>query len=86
MNSDILLQTAAIFFLISDFGLNQGIDLVYAMVDFICIGFLELQGAEAIITKRKKNSYTQRDSVWSFCWLGDFAIGLGPISSFRSLE
>ena len=45
MNSDIPLQTAAIFF--SDELLSeQGIGYVYFMVDFICMGFLYLQGAE----------------------------------------
>ena len=39
MNSDIRLQTAAIFFL-TNFYLKQGIGKVYVMVDFICIGFL----------------------------------------------
>ena len=37
MNSNILLQTAAIFFL-SSLYLKQGIDSEYAMVDFICKG------------------------------------------------
>ena len=37
MNSDILLQTAAIFFL-SNIYLKQGIGSVYVIVDFICKG------------------------------------------------
>ena len=39
MNSDILLQTTAIFFL-TNFYLKQGIGSVYVMVDFICMGLL----------------------------------------------
>ena len=42
MDSDILLQTAAIFFL-SNIYLKQGIGYVCVMVDFICNGFLDLQ-------------------------------------------
>ena len=44
MNSYILLQTAAIFFL-SNLYLKQGIGLVYVMIDFICKGYQELRGA-----------------------------------------
>ena len=39
INSDILLQTAAIFFL-TNFYLKQGIGYVYVMVDLVCMGFL----------------------------------------------
>ena len=35
------LQTAAIFFL-SNLYLKQGIGSVYVMVDFICMGYIEL--------------------------------------------
>ena len=52
MNSDKPLQTAAIFFL-TNFYLKQGIGIVHVMVDFIYMGFLKLQGAEARFTKRK---------------------------------
>ena len=41
MNSDILLQTAAIFFLSN---MKQGFGSVYVMVDFICKGELEVWG------------------------------------------
>ena len=44
MKSDILLQTAAIFFL-SNLSLKQGIGAVYVMVCFICKGYLELSGS-----------------------------------------
>ena len=44
------LETAAIFFL-ANLYLKQGIGLVYVIVDLICMGILELQGAEARITK-----------------------------------
>ena len=37
MNSDIPLETAAIFFFLANLYLNQGIGWVYAMVDFICM-------------------------------------------------
>ena len=53
MNSDILLQTAAIFFL-TNFYLKQGIGKVYVIVDFICMSFLLLQGAEARFKKNEK--------------------------------
>ena len=39
MNSDIPMQTAAIFFL-TNFYLKQGIGYVYVIVDFICMGLL----------------------------------------------
>ena len=52
MNSKILLKTATIFFLLN-LHLKQGIGEVYFMVDFICMGFFELQGAEERITKLK---------------------------------
>ena len=55
MNSDIL-HTAAIFYL-TNFYLKQGIDKVYVMVDFICMGYLQLQGAEAIFTKWDNQSF-----------------------------
>ena len=45
----ILLQTAAIFFL-SKIYLKQGIVSEYAMIDFICKGYLELSGTQV---KRK---------------------------------
>ena len=41
MKSYIPLETAAIFFL-ANFYLNQGISSVNIMVDFICIGLLDL--------------------------------------------
>ena len=44
VNSDIPLETAAIFFL-SSFDLKQGIGEVYLVFDFICMGVLELQRA-----------------------------------------
>ena len=50
MKSYIPLQTAALFFK-STFYLKHGIGYVYAMVDFICKGVLEMQGTEARITK-----------------------------------
>ena len=43
IKSDILLHTAAIFFL-SNLYLKQGIASLYVMVDFICKGYLELSG------------------------------------------
>ena len=46
VNSDIQMKTAAIFFL-SNLYQKQGIGLVYVMVAFICIGFLELQGVRS---------------------------------------
>ena len=46
MNSKIPLKTAAIFFQ-SNLNLKEGICKVYVMVGFICMGFLEEQGAEA---------------------------------------
>ena len=50
MKSDILLQTAAILFP-STIDLKQDIGKVYIIVDIICMDFLELQEAEARITK-----------------------------------
>ena len=47
MKSDIPLETAAIFFLAS-FDLKQGISSEYVMVNFICEGLLELQGARSM--------------------------------------
>ena len=44
MNSYIILQTAAMFFL-SKLYLKQGIGSVYVMVDFIWKGYLELSGS-----------------------------------------
>ena len=41
MNGDIPLKTAVIYFL-ANFYLKQGIRSQYVMVDFICIGLLEL--------------------------------------------
>ena len=46
------LATATLFFL-ANLYLKQGIGYVYVMVDFIYMGILELQGAEARITKLK---------------------------------
>ena len=43
MNSDIQLETAAIFSLPTLY-LKHGIGKVYVMVDFICMGLLEPQG------------------------------------------
>ena len=45
MNSDIPLETSAIFFL-ANLYIKQGIGLVYVMVDIICVGFLDLWGAQ----------------------------------------
>ena len=41
MNSGIPLQTTAIFFLVNIY-IKQGISLEYVMVDFICMGLLDL--------------------------------------------
>ena len=66
MNSDKPLQTAAIFF--SDELLSEtGYWLGYVMVDFIYMGFLKLQGAEARFTKRKmilSHSGTRTHDLW----------------------
>ena len=53
MESYIPLETAAIFFL-ANFFLKQGISSGYAMVDFICMGILGLQGAKAENYKSEK--------------------------------
>ena len=52
INSDKPLQTTAIFFL-SNIYLKQGISYVYVTVEFISMGFLGLQGAEARFIKWK---------------------------------
>ena len=52
MNSIILLQTAAIFFL-SNLNLKQGIGSVYVMIDFICKGYLEL--CESLVERVLQN-------------------------------
>ena len=44
MNSDILLEMAALFYL-PNLYLKQDIGMVYVMVDFICMGLLDLWGA-----------------------------------------
>ena len=60
MKSYIPLETAAIFFLVNLF-LKQGISSEYAMVDFICMGFLDLWGVRTKNYKMK-NSCPQWDS------------------------
>ena len=60
MNSDIPLEMAAICFLANRY-LKQGIHLVYIMIDFICMGLLDLWGARNEYYKMK-NSYPQWDS------------------------
>ena len=45
MNSYISLETATIFFLVTLF-LQQGISSEYVMVDFICMGLLEMWAAQ----------------------------------------
>ena len=67
MNSDKPLQTAAIFFFLTNFYLKQGIGQVHVMVDFIYMGFHKLQGAEARLTKRKillAHSGTRTHDLW----------------------
>ena len=61
MNSDIQLETAAIFFL-SNLYLKQDIGKVYVMVDFIWMGLPMLQGARSKNYK-VKNSCPVRDSI-----------------------
>ena len=53
LNLYIPLKTAAIFFL-ANLYLKQGIGQVYVMVDFICTGLLELQGAKFENYKNEK--------------------------------
>ena len=48
MKSYIALETAAIFFLANLF-LKQGISLEYDMIDFICMGLLDLFGTRTEI-------------------------------------
>ena len=60
MNSDIPLEMAAIFFL-ANIDLKQDIGLVYVIVDFICMGLLDLWGALKENYKMK-NSSPQWDS------------------------
>ena len=60
MKSFILLQTTSIFFLANLF-LKQGISSEYAMVDFICMGLLDLWWARTENYKMK-NSCQQWDS------------------------
>ena len=45
MNSDIPLETAAIFIL-ANLNFKQGISSEYVMVDFICMGLRDLWGAQ----------------------------------------
>ena len=61
MKSYIPLETAAIFFLANLFFLKQGICSEYVMVDFICMGLLDLQGVRTENYKMK-NSYPKLDS------------------------
>ena len=51
---------------LSNLDLKQGIGLVYVMVDFICMGFLDLQGTEPRITKLKSiaHSGTRTHDPW----------------------
>ena len=57
MKSHIPLETAAIF--LSDFFfLKQGISSEYVMVDFICIGLLDLWGARTENYKMKSLSHS----------------------------
>ena len=51
----ILLQTAAIFFLLNLY-LKQGIGSVYVIVDFICKGDLELSGTQVERELQNENS------------------------------
>ena len=60
MNSDIPLETAAIFFL-ANLYLKQGIGSVYVMVDFVFMGLLDLWEAQTKNDKMK-NSCPQWDS------------------------
>ena len=60
MNSDIQLETAAIFFL-SNFYLKQCISRVYIIVDFIWMSLLELQGTRSEKLQNEKFLLT-RDS------------------------
>ena len=60
MNSYISLETAAIFFLANLF-LKQGISSEYVMVDFICMGILDIWAAQTD-NYTMKNSCTHRDS------------------------
>ena len=55
MNSDILLQTAAIIFL-SNLYLKQGISSVYVIVDFICKEYLEQWGTRVERELQNKES------------------------------
>ena len=54
MNSDIPLEMAAVFFL-ANLYLKHGIGLVYVMVDFICIGLIDLWVARTKNYKIEKN-------------------------------
>ena len=53
MNSDIPLETAALFFP-ANLYLKPGIGLVYVMVDFICMGLVDLWGAQTENNNKKK--------------------------------
>ena len=55
------------YFFLTNFYLKQGIGSVYVMVDFICMGFLQPQGAEARFTKWKiilAHSGTRTHDLW----------------------
>ena len=54
MNSDISLETAAIFFP-ANFFLIQGIRSEYVIVDFICLGLLDLLGPRTENYKMKNS-------------------------------
>ena len=61
MTSDIPLENAAISFFLANFYLKQGISSKNVMVDFVCIGLLDLWGARTENYKMK-NSCQQWDS------------------------
>ena len=61
MKSYIPLETAAIFFLANVY-LKQSISSEYVMVDFICMGLLDMRGVPTENYKMK-NSYQPWDSI-----------------------
>ena len=73
MNSDIQLQTTAICFL-AILCLKQDICKGYIMVDFICIGLLELQGApefqnDEFLPTSGLEIYIGQTAIWYRCYM-----------------
>ena len=53
MKRYIQLETAAIFFFLANLSLKQGINSEYVMVGFICMGLIDLRGAQTENYKMK---------------------------------